>query len=100
MKVKEVIKFAHWINGSGYSHEETYSVNIIEIKESELPKNSNDYDWTWYDLPIEDPENYGVDLQIIVEFYSANDIPDYDEPIAKISKWVSVLWYETYEKGW
>ena len=100
MKVIEVIRFAHWVDGSGYSSIETYADNIIEIKESELPKTADDYDWSWYDLPIENPEDYGVDLKIIIEFYSTDDIPELDEPIAKISKWVSELWYETYEKGW
>ena len=94
MKVKEVIKFAHWVDGSGYSWEDTYAENVIEIKESELPKTADDYDWDWYDLPDENPEDSGEDLKITVEFYSEDDQPEHDEPLAKISKWVSDLWKE------
>ena len=90
----------HWTVRSGYSHQETYAKNIIEIEKSELPKTAYDYDWSWYDLPIEDPAEYGKDTKIIVEFYAEFDIPEYDEPIAKICKWESDLWYETYEEGW
>lgn len=96
MKVKEVIKFAHWVDGSGYSWEDTYAENVIEIKESELPKTADDLDWSWYDLPDENPEDSGEDLKITVEFYSADDMPEHDEPIAKISKWVSDLYKEKF----
>jgi len=94
MKVKEVIKFECWIDGSGRKWQDTYAENIIEIAESELPKTADDIDWDWYDLPDENPEDSGEDLKIIVEFYSADDMPEHDEPIAKISKWVSDLWKE------
>lgn len=100
MKVKEIIKFYGWIDGSGFSWIDTYSTNVIEIEESELPKTANDYDWSWFYLPEENPEDYGRDIKIIVEFYTEFDIPEYDEPIAKISKWESDLWYEKHEKGW
>ena len=96
MKVKEVIKFAHWVDGSGYSWEDTYAENVIEIKESELPKTADDYDWDWYDLPDENPEDSGEDLKITVEFYSEDDQPEHDEPLAKISKWVSDLYKEKF----
>ena len=96
MKVKEVIKFAFWVDGSGYSWEGTYAENVIEIKESELPKTANDYDWSWYELAEDNPEDSGKDLKIIVEFYSADDMPEHDEPIAKISKWVSDLYKEKF----
>jgi hypothetical protein len=96
MKVKEVIKFAHWVDGSGYSWEDTYAENVIEIKESELPKTADDLDWSWYDLPDENPEDSGEDLKITVEFYSEDDQPEHDEPLAKISKWVSDLYKEKF----
>jgi predicted nucleotidyltransferase len=91
MKVKEVIKLEGWIDGSGRSWQDTYAENTIEIKESELPKTANDYDWSWYDLPAEDPEDSGEDTKIIVEFYAEDAEPGYDEPLAKISKWESDL---------
>lgn len=94
MKVREVIRLLGWTDGSGFSWNETYSDEIIEIKESWLPKNANDLDWSWYDTPENNPEERGVDTKIIVEFYAEDADPDYDEPLAKVSKWESDLWIE------
>lgn len=94
MKVKEVIKFEGWIDGSGRSWQDTYAENIIEIKESELPKTADDIDWDWYETPEENPEDYGRDTKIIVEFYAEDAMPEHDEPIARFSKWESDLWKE------
>lgn len=94
MKVKEVIRLLGWTHGSGFSWNETFAENIIEIKESELPKTASDYDWSWYDVPEENPEVYGKDTKIVVEFYAFDAHPDFDDPIAKISKWESDLWIE------
>jgi hypothetical protein len=93
MKVKEVIKFEGWIDGSGRSWVDTYAEDIIEIKESELPKNADDLDWSWYDTE-ENPEDYGRDTKIVIEYYSEDAHPDYDEPLAKVSKWESEIWAE------
>ena len=94
MKVKEVIKFEGWTDGSGRSWQDTYAENIIDIAESELPKTADDYDWSWYETPEDNPEDYGRDTKIIVEFYAEDAEPGWDEPLAKISKWESELWKE------
>ena len=94
MKVKEVIKFEGWTDGSGRKWQDTYAENIIEIKESELPKTADDIDWDWYETPEDNPEDHGRDTKIIVEFYAEDAEPGWDEPIARFSKWESDLWKE------
>jgi len=94
VKVKEVIKFEGWIDGSGRSWVDTYAEDVVEIEESWLPKNANEYDWSWYETPEENPEDYGRDTKIIVEFYAEDAEPGWDEPIVRFSKWESDLWKE------
>lgn len=95
MKIKEVIKFKGWKDGSGWKYEETYSNNIIEISESEINdlSNPNKYDWDWFTMDF-NPEDEGEDIKIVVEFYEKDAEPDWDKPIAKISKWASDIWRE------
>jgi predicted nucleotidyltransferase len=92
MKVREIITLECWVYGSGRSWQDTYADNIVEIKESELPKTADEYDWSWYDLPEERPEDSGEDINIIVEFYAEDAEPGYDDPLVKISKRESDLW--------
>lgn len=95
MKVKEVIKYYGWSTESGFSLIDTYSSSITDIEE--LPKTADDYDWSWFHVPAENPEDYGRDLKIVVEFYSVD--PPSIKPLVRFSKWHSDLWHEKYGKG-
>jgi hypothetical protein len=96
-KVREVIRIKIWKDGSGWqTGTQVISDQVIDIKDmGALPKTADDYDdWSWYDLPDENPEDNGYDTKIIVEFYNEDDEPDWDEPIIRFSKWESELWIE------
>lgn len=91
-KVREVISLRGWVDGSGWSYTETYSDDIVDV--ADVPMKAEEYDWSWYETPEEDPDDNGVDTKIIVEFYDEDAEPGYDEPIVTFSKWESELWEE------
>lgn len=100
MIVKEVIKFECWIDEMRI-WQYTFSENIIEIAEEELPKTANEYDWDWYVLP-ENPYHLIRDVKIIVEFYTllfmGDDEPIWNKPIVKFSKWESEIYNERIQQ--
>lgn len=92
LKVREIITLKEWIDGSGYNCTETYSNDIVNT--IDIPKTAEDYYWNWFEIPEENPEEYGKDTKITIEFYALDAEPGYDEPITSFSKWVSELWKE------
>ena len=92
IKVRQIITLKHWVIGSGWSCEECYGDEIIEIQESDL----NSIGWDWWATFEENPPSEETDTQIIVDFY-AEDADIYeDEPLASHSKWASKIWQERY----
>lgn len=94
MKVKEIINLECWDLWKGFIWQDTYAENIIDIKESDLPKTADDYDWSWCEVPELNPKYSREEIKIVVEFYYEDDEPYYDEPFIRISKWESELWEE------
>ena len=90
IKVRQIITLKHWVNGSGWSYEEDYGNEIIEIQESDL----NSIDWDWWETYEENPPSEETDTQIIVDFYAEDADIGEDEPIATHSKWASEIWRE------
>jgi hypothetical protein len=83
MKVREIINLEHWIDGSGYSHTETYSDSVIEL--SGLPE---EMDWCWWETT--DADEDGTDVEIIVLYYAEDD-DDLENPLAEYRVWQSDL---------
>ena len=92
IKVRQIITLKHWQNGSGWSYEEDYGNEIIEIQESDL----NSIDWDWWVTYEEFPPREDIDTLIIVDFYAEDADIDEDMPLATHSKWASEIWQERY----
>lgn len=88
MKVREVITSKGWANGSGWSYEQIYSDNIIEIDSESIDHNS-EVDWEFWETEGEPRD--GGDVEITVAYYAENGEPDEDEPLATWSKWENEL---------
>lgn len=82
MKEREVIELYHWVDGSGFSHSETFENKIIEIKEIK-----DEMDWSWWEA---DEEIEGKDIKIVVTYYAEDD--EYlEKPIISYIAWESDL---------
>lgn len=92
LKVMEIITLKGWVDGSGWNFTQTYSDNIVDVPD--VPMTAEEYDWSWYKTPEENPEDNGYDTKIIAEFYAEDAELGYDEPIVSFSKWESELWKE------
>ena len=95
-KVREVISLRGWVDGSGWSYTQTYSDNIVDVPD--VPMTAEEYDWSWYETPEENPEDNGGDMKIVVEFYAEDAEPGYDEPLASYGKWASEIWKERHQE--
>lgn len=93
LKVREVITLKGW-NGSGWSYNQVYSDEIVNIVESDL----KEIDWDWYETDAENPPEDGEDTKIIVDLYAADADIDEDEPLASHEKWASELYKERHLK--
>lgn len=87
MRVREVITFKGWVEGSGWSYESDYEERIIEIPGDKV--GDFVYDWDWVE-PSYLRKN--EDTKIVVKWY-LEDCEDIDdaEPIAVFSKWLSEI---------
>ena len=94
LKVREVITLKGWVDGSGWSYNQVYSDKIIEI--TDVPT-AEEYDWSWYETPEDNPEDRGGDTLIVVDLYDV-DADISDEPLAHFEKWASEIWKERVEK--
>ena len=87
MKVMEIITLNHWTAGSGYSCNETFSAQELDMAEAEV---NAEMDWGWWEA-AERPE--GEDVEIVVEYFAQdeNGDYDYDRPIRTESIWESEI---------
>jgi len=90
MKAREVITLKGWVEGSGWSYNQCYSDEIIEIAKDDLKS----IDWDWYEIDSEYPPTEDEDTKIIVDLYGIDADIDEDEPLASYSKWASEIWAE------
>ena len=89
-KVREVITLKGWVEGSGWSYNQCYGDEIIEIVKDDLQS----IDWDWYEIDSEYPPTEDEDTKIIVDLYGIDADIDEDEPLASYSKWASEIWAE------
>lgn len=87
LKVREVITVKGWIDGSGWSYQETHADQIINIGTEQL---NQPMDWSWWETD-EVEQTEGEDTKIIVRYYNPDDDPDEAEPIAEFETWESDL---------
>ena len=87
MKVMEIITLNHWTAGSGYSCNETFNAQELDMTEAEV---NAEMDWGWWEA-AERPE--GEDVEIVVEYFAQdeNGDYDYDRPIRTESIWESEI---------
>lgn len=87
MKVMEIITLNHWTAGSGYSCNETFNAQELDMTEAEV---NAEMDWGWWEA-AERPE--GEDVEIVVEYFAQNENGDYDydHPIRTESIWESEI---------
>ncbi len=87
MKVMEIITLNHWTAGSGYSCNETFNAQELDMTEAEV---NAEMDWGWWEAD-ERPE--GEDVEIVVEYFAQdeNGDYDYDRPIRTESIWESEI---------
>ena len=87
MKVMEIITLNHWTAGSGYSCNETFNAQELDLTEAEV---NAEMDWGWWEAD-ERPE--GEDVEIVVEYFAQdeNGDYDYDRPIRTESIWESEI---------
>lgn len=76
MEAREVITLKGWVDGSGWSYEQTYSDKVVKISDP------NSIDWDWW----ESSNKEGEDTMIVVELYSLDG-----ELIARHEKWASEI---------
>lgn len=93
MKVRQIITLKGWINGSGWSYEQKYDDQVIEVDENELEV----VEWDWYETGEDNPEDSGCDTEIIVKYYAEDADITEDEPLTTHKTWESDLWKERNE---
>ena len=81
---EEVITLKHWVDGSGWSHEEVFDINDVD----EIPESLEVSD-VWEADEIQE----GGDTQIIVTYY-ADDDEDEEHPLKEFTFWESDLFKE------
>ena len=89
MVLREVVELHHWENGSGWSHSETFSNQLLEGDNSGLIENMN---WDWWANEWKNShevEQWG-DILIEVKFFDAGDT-EYENCLAVHSRWESDL---------
>ena len=67
MKVMEIITLNHWTAGSGYSCNETFNAQELDMTEAEV---NAEMDWGWWEA-AERPE--GEDVEIVVEYFAQDE---------------------------
>jgi hypothetical protein len=88
MKVREVITLKGWVKGSGWSYNQVYSDQMIDITESDL----KEIDWDWYEIDINNPPTEDEDTKIIVKLYAEGADINEDKPLASHTIWASEIW--------
>ena len=78
---QEIITIKGWVNGSGWSYEQTYECNTVE----EIPE-SLGVDDVW---EAEEKQEEG-DTQIVVTYYNADD-EELENPLKEFKFWESDL---------
>lgn len=94
MKFMEQIILNHWTNGSGYTHNETFASNELDMTEAELnAEMSWDLDLDGFNLPEDG------DIEIVANYYAQDEDGeyDYDHPTRTESIWLSELLDEEEE---
>lgn len=89
MKIMEQIILNHWVNGSGYSCNETFAMDELELTESEL-----NAEMPWKSMGFDEinlPED--SDIEIVVNYYEQDEDGeyDYDHPNRTESIWLSEI---------
>ncbi len=92
LKGREVITLKGWVEGSGWSYNQVYSDQMIDITESDL----KEIDWDWYEIDSNNPPTEGYDTKIIVALYAEDADISEDEPLASFEKWDSEIWTERH----
>ena len=89
MKIMEEIILNHWTNGSGYTHNETFASNELDMTEAEL-----NAEMPWDSMELGDfdlPEDR--DIEIVANYYAQDEDGeyDYDHPTRTESIWLSEI---------
>jgi len=93
MKVRQIITLKGWVNGSGWTYEQIYDNQVIEVDANKIEV----MDWTWWETDEENPPSEGGDTQIVVKFYAVDADVDEDEPLATHKAWVSEIWADRHK---
>lgn len=83
MEVQKIITLKGWVDGSGWSYQQEYDCETLEITEEML---TTEPDWSWY---VKDEDADGSDVEITVAYYAVNADPCEDRPLAIWSVWAS-----------
>lgn len=63
-----------WVEGQGFTYKQTYERETCEMSESEI--NSEDCDWSWWEVNEDIESDPRKDTIITVTVYDGNDISD------------------------
>mgnify|MGYP000899914582 FL=1 len=91
MTVRQIITLKGWIDGSGWTYEQIYDDQSIEIVDV------HDIDWDWWETDKENPPNEGGDTQIIIKYYDIDADVEVSEPLAIHRAWASEIWADRYK---